>query len=272
MFRLLFCLTIFIGLMGGLICARADWLGDCFSGGCDVVWQLNKRWDSGMRSKSESLVGPAKEAFEQAMADLFDKRITPLIGNIDFVVASRLNQAGSIIQDAENGMDQLIKIASDVVDHQIDHVKEKIIDATFSKADQLLENINKRILGIIDAGYCAALGTTAGIAEWIKSEFSFLPHPFDSCYKANGHGIWPPSGDDLFAIYRIRQCQMEQDLATDGTIQGLRDGYARLEVWARRMQCAMKLANIANSLIKEDVERYESAFSRWTLISGGAQK
>jgi hypothetical protein len=93
--------------------------GNCFSGGCDVIWHLNQRFDQGLQSKSESLVGPAKQAFDDAMRELFDQRLTPMIGMVNSMAAARIWQAqgaaDDVIRTAETGVDQILDHAAAVV-------------------------------------------------------------------------------------------------------------------------------------------------------------
>jgi hypothetical protein len=120
----------------------------CFQGGCDVVWQLNKRFDDGLRSKSESLVGPAKQAFIDAMNVLFDDKLKPLIAQIDAVATGRLSQLDQTVKDAEAGIDAIIAhagvVAANLVGQTTDQIKTKIIDEAFLQADELVSNITRR--------------------------------------------------------------------------------------------------------------------------------
>jgi hypothetical protein len=78
--RIIILMALVYALIGGSPVNEFDLgkeIGNCFHGGCDVVSDQNRRIDGGIRSKAESLFGPARDAFIQAMTELFDKKLNP---------------------------------------------------------------------------------------------------------------------------------------------------------------------------------------------------
>jgi hypothetical protein len=99
----LFCF-IFSVISGGSP-AFAGGIGGCFHGDCDAIWKLNQAFDSGLRSKSESIVGPFKQAYFDVANDLVNIKINPMISDIDSRIAGRLSQAEGILQEAQQAID-----------------------------------------------------------------------------------------------------------------------------------------------------------------------
>ena len=121
-------------------------IGHCFHGGCDVVWTLNQRFDEGIMSKSQSIIGPAKDAFLQAMEILFDKKINPMIDKINTDFSDRLDQAGQILRTTEKGVDEIIDRAAEkatLLEHKlIEDIKSQIIDNSFRQANDLVDKVD----------------------------------------------------------------------------------------------------------------------------------
>jgi hypothetical protein len=244
-------------------------LGHCFQGGCDVVWELNKRFDQGVRSKSESMVGPVKEAFIEVMNLLFDQKLKPMIDQIDQAAGARLSQFDKTIKDAETGIDTIItdagRVAVDSVGQSAGIIKTKIIDATFARADSLVQQIYASLQALVEDLDCKIDGQTSKLQERGKSLISY-PQPWNGCYRAQGFTFSTPTSDDYIKIYRIRQCELLNDLEASSTVRNLKDNYARLLLHARRFVCIMQLPE-AKQLINSDVKVYVRSFVMWQLMS-----
>jgi hypothetical protein len=242
----------------------------CFQGGCDLVWQLNKRFDDGLRSKSESLVGPAKQAFIEAMNVLFDQKLTPLIKQIDAVATGRIAQFDKSIKDAEAGIDAIIShaamIATDLVGRTTNEIKTKIIDEAFSQADSLVDKIKGNIGAIIDNVDCKIDGQREKLVEWWRSLVSF-PNPLNHCYRENGAIIFAPASDDFIKKYRIQECEYKDDLNSSRTVHEITDNYARLLLLARRFACITTQVPEAQLIINRDGAQYRRNFEMWWLMS-----
>jgi hypothetical protein len=256
--------------------ATAGWnpakdIGKCFHGGCDVSYQLNKRIDDGIRSKSEAMVGPVKEAFIEAMDVLFDKKLNPMIDKINLAATARLDQVGTLISEAQTGIDEIIDHAADranaLVGQSVETIKKDIIDNTFQQADALVDKIDDSIHDIIRQIDCELLdGNVAAVDEFVSAQLKLLPGLFDGCYRVAGVGVLGPKASDWIMIYRIRQCQLEKELHKSATVAAVRDNYARLLLVTRRFKCIMIEPN-AVQLLAEDSERYGLAFELWTRAS-----
>src|SRR5262249_54568685 len=132
-------------------------IGHCFHGGCDVVWSLNQRIDDGIQSKANSLFGPARDAFIQAMTDLFDNKLNPFLDKVNNDLSARIGQAGDradkIIKEATNGILKIVDAAGDLADKTAGDIT-KIILLGGQEADRLVDKINEDISRLVDDVDC----------------------------------------------------------------------------------------------------------------------
>lgn len=244
--------------------------GNCFSGGCDVIWHLNQRFDQGLQSKSESLVGPAKQAFDDAMKELFDQRLTPLIGMVNAMAAGRIWQAQEaaqqVIVTAETGVDEILDHAAKVANSVTDNIKDKIIEAANEDAKKLVQQVHDQAVDIINQADCAVAGNVDKARLIVQSMFS-LPHPLDPCFRAENFYVTTPRSDDYVAIYRIRQCQLEQELTDSWSVRQISDQYARLATWAQTMRCVVRQTGASLDLVDRDITRYTKEYQLWTEVA-----
>jgi hypothetical protein len=242
----------------------------CFQGGCDVVWQLNQRFDDGVRSKSESLVGPAKQAFIDAMNVLFDQKLKPLIDQIDAVATGRLAQFDKTVKDAEAGIDAIIThagiVAVDLVGQTTEQIKTKIIDEAFLQADALVDKVTANVNAIIENVDCKIDGQRDKLIEWWRSMIPFA-NPLNHCYRENGATIFVPTSDDYIKKYRIQECLHKDDLNASRTVRDVKDNYARLLLLVRRFACITNQTPEAQLIINRDGARYHRDFEAWWLMS-----
>jgi hypothetical protein len=235
-----------------------------------VVWQLNKRFDDGLRSKSESLVGPAKEAFLDAMNVLFDQKMKPLIAQIDAAATGRLKQFDDTVRVAMAGMDAIIThaelTASNLVDQTTEQIKTRIIETTFSQADALTEKIAAQITAIVDDIDCKIDGQREKLVEFWRSLIS-LPNPLNRCYRANDAAIFAPESDDYIRKYRIQECLYNEDLSKSNTVRQVIDNYGRLLLLVRRFACITNQTPGAQLILTRDGARYQKEFEVWFLMS-----
>jgi hypothetical protein len=242
----------------------------CFQGGCDLVWQVNKRFDDGLRSKSESLVGPAKQAFIEAMNVLFDDKLKPFIAQIDAVATGRLSQFDRTVKDAEAGIDAIVThagiVASSAVGQGTDQIKTKIIDESFLQADVLVDKVTTDINNIIENVDCKIDGQRDKLVEWWRSIVPFA-NPLDHCYRDNGATIFAPAADDYIKKYRIQECLYKDDLTLSKSVRDVKDNYARLLLLVRRFACITNQTPEAQLIINRDGAQYHRDFEVWWLMS-----
>lgn len=237
---------------------------------CDVIWEANKRIDGGLRSKSESLVGPAKDAFIEAMDYLFSQKLTPFLDKVDGMAAARLNQVQGIVDNAEKGIHDIIDhaatTAEKLADRTVEQIKQQIIKETFAEARILVDDIDAKLNAIIDKIDCTIRESRDAVIEWVRSQGQLLPNLLDVCYRINGYYLGAPRSDDYLKIYRIRQCQLEQELAASKTAGAIMDNYARLAELGNRFGCIMNDAS-SRALMERDSEGYRRRFHIWFVAT-----
>lgn len=246
-------------------------IGNCFSGGCDVAWNLNKRVDDGIRSKAESLVGPVKEAFIEATNILFDEKIGPLIDKVDRISKARLVEIEGLVKETEAGILNVIETAAaeaQKTTHQtVQEIRKDIIDSTFTQVNQTVDLINTKARDLIQNIDCRIDGSVSKFQEWVKHTIVFVPRPFNDCYTRRGFVFTTPSGTDYFNHYLINQCMYEKDLDKSTTIEEIKNQYARLSLLARRFACIVRDAGPAEAEIYADADRYSQSYALWVLAT-----
>lgn len=246
----------------------------CFQGGCDVVWHMNKRFDDGLRSKSENLVGPAKQAFIEAMDVLFDEKMKRLIAQIDAAAAGRLDQFDSTVKTAIAGIDAIIAhaeaTASKLVNQTTEQIRTQIIETTFSQADALTNTIAAKISEILGDLDCKIDGQREKLIEFWVSLVS-IPNPLNHCYREYGAAIFAPRWDDYITKYRIQECVYNDDLTASTTVRQIIDKYARLLQLNRRFACISNATPEALLILGRDGARYRQEFNVWWMMSEPAK-
>jgi hypothetical protein len=159
-------------------------VGKCFSGGCDLAWELNKRFDKGLQSKSEAIAEPFKQAYFDIANDLFNAKLAPLIDNIDIRVKGRINDVSQLVSQAEKAIDLSIEAAANAADKEL-----KAISAIEDKTKQDIDDIIKQINDVIDNAECAVYSVVQDIRKLINIDLS--PFHTDSCYVDRGFRFSP---------------------------------------------------------------------------------
>lgn len=246
-------------------------VGNCFSGGCDVAWELNKRVDDGIRSKAESLAGPIKDAFIEATNVLFDEKINPLIDKVDRISKARLAEADALVKETEQGILNVIETAAaeaqKTTHTAVQDIRKDIIDNTFAQVNQTIDSINLKATNLIQNIDCRINGSVAEFQEWVQHTLVFIPKPFNECYTKRGFRFTTPSGTDYFNHYLINQCIYEKELDQSATVAEIKNQYSRLSILARRFACIVRDAGPAEAEINKDADQYSEAYALWVLAT-----
>ena len=118
--------------------ADAGGLGSCLSGGCDVVWQANRRIDEGISSKMTSASEPVKKAFSEAMYELFQKHINPLLDRAQVMTNEIMKHIDEIVSKS-------FASAQSVAPTTIEDVRQKLILETSHEVEALSNSIANKI-------------------------------------------------------------------------------------------------------------------------------
>jgi hypothetical protein len=243
-------------------------VGHCFHGGCDLVWSLNQRIDDGIQSKSESLFGPARDAFIQAMNVLFDQKLNPFLSNVNTDLAARIGQVGDradkIVAETTTGVLDVIDAAGNLSEKTTGDV-QKVILLSFNQADTLENKINSDVSALVEDVDCKVNGTFEGLIDWFR-QLVTIPHPTDACYTILGYRFSVPDSIDTINWYRITKCEWTKDLNNSQTVEDVKYNYARLSVLSRRMKCIAQ-DPIATQLANTDAKTYAESFEIWKLAS-----
>lgn len=242
--------------------------GNCFHGGCDVVWGLNQRIDSGIQSKANSLFGPARDAFIAAMTDLFDNKLNPFLDKVNTDLSARIDQAGNradkIVAETTDGILKIIDDAGDLADQTAGDFQKVILVASH-EADGLVDKVNADIKELLDDVDCKVNGTFQGLIDYFR-QLVTLPHPADACYRSLGYFLSVPDATDTTNWYRITKCVYTRDLDGSRTVEDIKNDYARLSLLARRYKCIAQ-DTLATQIADADTKAYVNSFEMWLLSS-----
>ena len=258
--------------------AQADWqplrvfggtAGSCLSGGCDAIWRLNQRFDDGVRSKSAALVGPWKDAYEDAMRKTYEQLLLPTIQHLDRAAAERLQQAGKVIEDAENGIDRVVSHAAELAAAQVAEIAN-IEQAAFKDADSLRQHIHDDVEQLLKEVDCDVRGAQHRVEVATSELLHFWHNPFDACYMEQHFYVSTPSTSDYWALTRITQCQLEREMQSDATVKQVIDHYTRLMQLVADATCALKTNDGAVNELAHDLVRYGRGYRTWAMAVGRA--
>jgi len=239
-------------------CYSGD-LGRCFSGGCDIAWQLNKRFDDGLRSKSEAIADPFKQAYFDIANDLFNARLKPLIEHVDGRVKARIGDLRVLVLDTQKAIDIIIDAAAKAADKEL-----KVIGEIENKAKADIDDIIRQIDAEIEKIDCIAKGTIDDVRRLITIDLSLI-HT-DPCYVERGYRVGSPGFRDDVPKYRIRQCQLERELQESKTVADILDNLSQLSELSTLTACVLRQTT-GSTLAQDDARRYGDQFSIWYLTT-----
>jgi hypothetical protein len=132
-------------------------VGSCLSGGCDVVWSVNRRIDDGISSKTESAAAPVKKAIHEILEELFKNDLNPMLDRMNSITEARLKQIDDIVSGAIDKA-QLASAAT------ISSVKTDII----IESSKQVQIVSEAVLGDVR---CAELVTKDNVQTLIDDNF-----------------------------------------------------------------------------------------------------
>jgi len=261
------CFNLF-GMIGG-------WFGSAVDGAT-----------KGTFDRAGELVDKAKIAFQESMDQVFDKKLTPLINQIDATIRRNSNLVDEIIQRTiDNFKTSTLEIintaakAKDLIGSTIEAIKTKIIDNTFQKITDLESKIMNDIIQILNRIdeilyklTCSATSIEMRIRDDLLKNLSIIPNPFDTCRIAvdemfPGHNLkWKTlSYYQPNELYELRKCNILNALTEKTPIKSIILAYRDLEFLSAEMRCYSIAAGATMNLvyyIKEmgEVAKFVSIF------------
>lgn len=233
-------------------CSFKSMIGSWFGG---IVDDMTK----GIFDRAGELIEQAKKAFQEAMDTLFDKKLVPLIDQIDAMIHRNLGQIDEIIQKTiENFKNAVLEMVNDaakqakeLIGETIEDIKKKIIDNIFDRIGELEGKVLNDIIIILnkidETIYklsCSAQSIEIKIREDLTKALSIFPNPFDSCRIAvdklfPGHYLrWKPlSWYFSNELYELKKCYIISPLTENTPINSILMAYRDLELLAAEMRC-----------------------------------
>lgn len=244
--------------------ASAFNVGRCLSGGCDVIWELNKRLDDGIRSKVGSLAEPVRDAFLEAMreAEATSRR---MINDIDQKTTAHLLHVDTIIRDAQQRLDATIDKAAiraeGLTDYATASIRKNLIKPTVDDFRALALDVQKKIDDTISEIDCKITNHQERIKELVTL---FRIPSAESCYRT----FWKSGTfiSERIATYNVFKCRESKELRAVASVDDLISKYESLGQLARYYSCLTQQSSIA-----ADVKIYGDAAATWRLAKCNGQ-
>jgi ElaB/YqjD/DUF883 family membrane-anchored ribosome-binding protein len=257
--RRLYLLFVFLVCAGWPPPTSAIDLGRCFSGGCDVAWELNRRFDDGLRSKSAGLVGPIKQAYFDIANDLFDTKLRPMINDIDQRAQARIKDVKSLVDDAGKIIDTSLAAAERAAHNTLEQA-QAIVKETKAQIDDAIKKIDEEIEKVS----CIEGKTVNDVRKLITLDWAIVH--FDSCYTDLNYKWSSPDFDNDVDKYLIKKCLIEKDLNGSLTVKRIIENISRLSQLASETECILRKTT-GSTLASDDANRYTKDFAVWYLTA-----
>jgi hypothetical protein len=224
--------------------------GSCLSGGCDVVWEVNKRLDRGISSKFESAAEPVKRAFEEAVHYLFDKELNPFLTRLDSLAEEKMRRIEGIFQDS-------LRLAEQATINTIERVRDEII----VKASEQLKALADEVLQDVKCGVNFTFQQAQNFMDVNFRLFGDLRDAvariFDGC----------PAVDrgSFYSIYRGRKCQIDRQMENAKSVEELRQSYLLFLEFNSKSACAVLDRVHVLQEIRRDSDAYANRLDLWNL-------
>ena len=271
---LILCLLITIS-QNKVQCGFLSFIGDWFGGIVDGATK-------GVFDHAGELIDKAKKAFQESMDTLFDKKLVPMINQIDAMIHRNLGQIDDIIQKSiDNFKNSTIEIinsaankAKELIGEAIEDIKTKIIDNAFEKINELEGKVMNDIIIILnridETIYklsCSVQSVELRIRDDLMRTLSIIVNPWSIC-RINVDKLFP--GHDLRwkllayyqpnELYELRKCYILDSLTESTPLKSVLMAYRDLEFLAAEMRCLsiafaatenlkyyiMEMGNVAN--------------------------
>lgn len=218
---------------------------------------------------TSGMIDHAKQAFRESMDYVFDKKISPLINQLEATADRVMDRArddiNAVIDNFKNEMVELVEkaasVAKDLVDHTVEEIKTKIIDNTFDKLnrfeDKLFQDMTtilNKIDAILKEVSCFAQAIVYRVTEDIKKVLPGWVNPFEECrvqldklFPGEWMRVKLVSSFTPNQLYEYRKCRLVNWLKEDTPLEAVKMAYRDLELLAGDMRClSVSLGAIAN--------------------------
>jgi hypothetical protein len=224
--------------------------GSCLSGGCDVVWSVNRRIDDGISSKTESAVAPVKKAIHEILEELFKNDIDPMLDRMNSITEARLKQIDDIVSGA-------IDKAQRASAATISSVKTEII----IESSNQVQIVSKAIL---DDVRCAELGTKEKVQTLIDENFRIFGKLRDAAHALIDPCALGVDRDNYYTVYTGLKCAYDAKIANAATVGEMQGYYHAFLEETSKAECLME--NESNkSYARDDQRIYTKRLNLWNL-------
>lgn len=254
-------------------------LPKCFRGGCDLVWEANRRIDKGIQSKSEALVGPAKQAFLE-VTEKFYSDFNKALDKIDGIAKTHLKSAKAIADELIGDAERLIELAaikaSEVVDDTVEKIRDQIIKETATQLKTIIGLVDDKIKTAIETARCEFQGFTTSTTLELNKLFNMrnikFPFPIPSFSPLNrcNPTIDVDGKVDLMKMWESDKCNIMaaiEKIDRIVTVRDIRNVYLRLTELSKQYACAALSPQLRDAILR-DYQHFAEKYDLWDLAAG----
>jgi len=200
----------------------------------------------------DHLIGKAKQAFEEAMQDLFDKEINPLIDKVNAMILEDADaikkDVEEVIQQATQEIDAMVDhaaaVAQALIDHEIDEIKQKIIDETAAKVNDCVDHFFQGVNNVLQKFYetvvkvnCMVQGDIDKVYEDVYKLIGngcLLP---DACCRQQGLSFKTLKSMGDSQLYGLEVCRRTSDITEKTPVTELLKAYMDCQIVSKKFYC-----------------------------------
>lgn len=224
------------------------------------------------------LVGTAKEAFEDAIHEVLDRDLNPLIDKVNAMV---LDDANEIKQDVEefvhNSTEEILSlirnsadIAQKFADHELKEIKEQIIDAAGRQVMNIEDHFFAGVSDILHQFYklvekvnCMVRGDIDNILKEVKKVISLgCAVPGKCCWKTGLQFKTLESMGDT-QLYDLQVCRRSEGIGDHTPRSELVKLYVDLQVLAKQFYCIDFGTGSARTYFTREYNKWGVKFNSW---------
>lgn len=226
----------------------------------------------------DHLIGNAKAAFEAAMADLFDNKIGPMIDKVNAMVLEDAEaikkDVEEVIATTEKAIDDMIDhaaaVAQQLIDHEIEEIKEKIIDETAAKVEECEDHFFQGVNNVLQQFYAAVVKINC-MAQ------GDIDRVYEDVYKLIGSGCLLPDtccfqqgvqfktlknmGDSQ--LYGLDVCRRTSGLSPSTPVSDLIKAYMDCQIIAKKFYCIDFGTGSARDFFTKEYNRWGVEYELW---------
>lgn len=214
-----------------------------------------------MKSTAKNLGQGFSDPFFAGLNQVIDQKLRQEIIHVDQILAARLDQAGSLLAEAEKGLERVIDRAADAAQRGT----QAVIREAGAEADKLIQQLEASIIRIVDELACKVASERSSISDTIKYALTFVPQIWNRCHRDAGLAWWAtPTADRPAQSFAIRECEILNELTPELSPAQIQARYVDLLGLAGARRCSFQKGSPGDEFYALKIIEYRRRFSAWS--------